>query len=272
VPFARSEDGGQTWTHAASSPFDFHENRYHAFYDLEVRPGKPDELFANMGGNVVNISTDGGWNWQLQHGHNAPGSNYPCVLHIPAADPARVYQGCEAPLDIAWIARQTINASDSTRLENFQYVVQPLGNGELNIENRRPNALTSLPGESLILYAGIEGGLLKITAASQFKWILKQSQANSEYAYVSAIWVNPDNPKHIIFGGFDKGPSPAAFALYETHDEGARIRRIPAPRGFVFPWVQQIVDTGDDLLVLISDDPDHNASTPDPLFVYRLSY
>jgi len=272
VPMARSTDGGMTWTNAATSVFNSFENMYYVFYDLEARPGHPDTLYANMSGNVINVSIDGGANWHLQQGYAEPGFNYPCVIHVPATDNAHVYQGCEAPLDFAWIARQTISANDAANLSGFEYLVYQDTSGDLLIENRRPNALTSAKSSPLALYAGIEGGLLKIEADGDFKWLMRQTQAHTEYAYVSAIWVDPADAKHIIFGGFDKGPAPADFTLYETFDEGKAITRIQSPRRFTFPWIEQIVDTGEDLLVAISDNTDQDSSTLDPLYVFRLAY
>ena len=129
------------------------------FFDLAIAPDDPDRLYANLSGPSVAISTDGGLNWALANGETEVFFGDACVIHILDSEPGTLYQGCEAPLDNAWVATQDIDPANPFALSNFTFVA---GGPDFALENRRPNGLASGPARPGTLYAGLEGALIAL--------------------------------------------------------------------------------------------------------------
>lgn len=251
APFYRSDDGGNTWVASAAWPRNPFDQSTEPFFDLAIAPDDPERLYANLSGSSVAISTDGGLTWTLANGETEVFFGDPCVMHVLAADPGRLYQGCEAPLDIAWVATQDIEPADPLTLANFTFVA---GGPDFALENRRPNSLASGPARPETLYAGLEGGLIALDD-SGFEFVFRAEEGTTDppYAYISTIWLDTDDRNHVIFGGDINGED-TVLSLFETRDHGATIRRIRPPRALRDPAVEQIVATvAGDLAVLVSE-------------------
>lgn len=251
APFYRSDDGGTTWVPSASWPRNSFDQSTEPFFDLAVAPDDPDRLYANLSGASIAISTDGGITWALANGETEVFFGDPCVIHILNSDPGTLYQGCEAPLDFAWVATHDIDAANPFALENFTYVA---GGSDLALENRRPNSLASGPARATTLYAGLEGALIALDD-SGFEFVFRAEEGSTDppYAYIGGIWLDPEDPDHLVFGGGVNGEN-TVLSLFETRDSGANLRRIREPREFVDPSIEQIVPLeGEHLAVLVSD-------------------
>jgi hypothetical protein len=250
-PFYRSDDGGNTWVPSAAWPSNPFELSSEPFFDLAIAPDDPDRLYANLSGPSVAISTDGGVTWVLANGETEVFFGDPCVVHVLESRPATLFQGCEAPLDNAWVATQDIDPADPFTLANFAFVA---GGPDFALENRRPNSFASGPARPGTLYAGLEGALIALDDAGfDFVFRAEEGAIDPPYAYVTAIWLDPDDPDHLVFGGGVNGEN-AVLSLFETRDHGATIRRIRPPGGLQDPAVEQILPVGSgELAVLISE-------------------
>jgi hypothetical protein len=251
APFYRSDDAGNTWVASATWPRNVFDQSTEPFFDLAVAPDDSNRLYANLSGPSVAISTDAGSTWALANGETEVFFGDPCVVHVLESRPDTLFQGCEAPLDIAWIAIQDIDPANPFSLENFTFVA---GGPDLALENRRPNSIASGPARPDTLYAGLEGALIALDDSGfEFIFRAEEGSADPPYAYISAIWLDPDDADHLIFGGGVNGEN-TVLSLFETRDHGSTIRRIGPPRNLVDPAVEQIVPVGDGALaVLISE-------------------
>lgn len=255
-PFYRSDDGGNTWVGSATFPRSPFDQSSEPFFDLAIAPDDADRLYGNLSGPSVAISTDGGLTWTLANGETEVFFGDPCVLHVLAEDPGRLYQGCEAPLDNAWVATQDIDAQDPYTLSNFTFVA---GGPDYALENRRPNAMASSAARPGTLYVGLEGAVIALDDEG-FEFVFRAQEGDAEhpYAYVGAIWADPDDGDHLIFGGGVNGDN-EVLSLFETRDHGRTLRRLSPPEALIDPAVEQILPAGDGgLVVLVSEaaDPD----------------
>ncbi len=255
APFYRSDDGGSSWFASATFPRNSFDGATEPFFDLAVAPDDPDRLYANLSGPSVAISTDGGLNWSLVNGETEVFFGDPCVIHILDSAPGKLFQGCEAPLDNAWIATQDIDPANPMALDNFTFVA---GGPDFALDNRRPNAFASGPARPDTLYAGLEGALIALDAAG-FEFVFRAEEGSTDppYAYIGAIWLDPEDPDHLVFGGGVNGEN-GTLSLFETRDHGGTIRRVRPPGALRDPAVEQLAPLGDGLAVLISqpNDPD----------------
>lgn len=247
-PFYRSDDGGVTWVASATFPRNPFDLSSEPFFDLAVAPDDPDRLYANLSGPSVAISTDGGLNWALANGETEVYFGDPCVLHVLAAAPGRLYQGCEAPLDNAWVATLDIDPQDAFTLRNFTFVA---GGPDYSLENRRPNAMASGPARPGTLYVGLEGALIALDDEG-FEFVFRADGSDQEhpYAYIAAIWADPEDGDHLVFGGGVNGEN-EFLSLFETRDHGRTLRRMSLPEALVDPAVEQIVSAAEGALAVL---------------------
>ena len=250
-PFYRSDDGGNTWVASTVWPRNVFDQSTEPFFDLAVAPDDSNRLYANLSGASVAISTDGGMTWALANGATEVFFGDPCVIHVLDSTPGTLFQGCEAPLDNAWVATQEIDPSDPFALSNFTFVA---GGPDFALENRRPNSFASGLARPGTLYAGLEGAVIALDESGfDFVFLATDGSADPPYAYITAIWLDPDDPDHLVFGGGVNGEN-TELSLFESRDHGATIRSIRAPRDLEDPSVEQIVQLDDDsLAVLISE-------------------
>jgi len=247
-PFYRSDDGGNAWLPGVTFPRNSFDQSSEPFFDLSVAPDDPDRLYANLSGPSVAISTDGGLNWALANGATEVFFGDACVIHILDSMPGTLFQGCEAPLDSAWIATQDIDPANPFTLSNFTFVA---GGPDFALENRRPNGLASGLARPATLYAGLEGATIALDD-SGFDFVFRAEEGSEDppYVYVAAIWLDPDDADHLVFGGGINGEN-TELALYESRDHGETIRRIQMPRALTDPSVEQIVTADEDALAVL---------------------
>ncbi len=247
-PFYRSDDGGGTWVASATFPRNPFDLSSEPFFDLAIAPDDPDRLYGNLSGPSVAISTDGGLNWTLANGETEVYFGDPCVLHVLAAVPGRLYQGCEAPLDNAWVAALDIDPQDPFALRNFTFVA---GGPDYSLENRRPNAMAGSPARPGTLYVGLEGALIALDDEG-FEFVFRADEGDTEhpYAYIAAIWADPEDGDHLVFGGGINGEN-EVLSLFETRDHGRTLRRLSLPAALVDPAVEQIVPAADGALAVL---------------------
>ena len=259
APFYRSDDAGNTWIASASWPRNLFDQSTEPFFDIAIAPDDSNRLYANLSGPSVGISTDGGMTWALANGETEVFFGDSCVMHVLASTPGTLFQGCEAPLDNAWVATQDIDPANPFSLTNFTFVA---GGPDFALENRRPNSFASGPARPGTLYAGLEGALIALDESGfEFVFHAAEGSTNPPYAYITAIWLDPDDPDHLVFGGGVNGEN-SVLSLFETRDHGATIRRIRPQRHLSDPSVEQIVQIDDDsLAVLISEN--ENPGEPD---------
>ena len=89
------------------------------------------------------------------------------------------------------------------------------------------------------------------------------------YVYVGAIWLDPEEPDHLVFGGGINGEN-TTLSLFETRDHGATLRQVRPPAQLTDPSVEQVAPVGDGLAVLVSEAADPEGLTRSlRLFVLR---
>lgn len=253
-----STDGGTTWNESNSPVFDDYEDHYENYLCFAVRPGHPEHIYANLeGGTMIAVSTDGGLTWaRRNYDKESYAGDQSNITFIPGNDKI-LYQGSESPLDDAWLGKYDINISDPVFLENFSRIV-----GIDTWSNRRPDELQTNSYTGNNIYVGQEGALSKVSG-TESRFIFKSDGSNFPYTYVYAIWVDPDNTNHLLFGGAIK--QGGEMNMYETYDEGRTITRFTDTFGFLKPDVREIISTDTYPAIIISDDE----GTTVKLFLYK---
>ena len=242
-----SDDAGITWNAGNNLIFDDINKRYEDYECFAVRPDHPNQIYANLGGGTsMAVSTDGGVNWVRSNKETASVFGYACDIAFLPKNPDVIYQGAESPLDNAWLGKYDINSSDPTALNNFQKIV------DMSVwDNRRPKELQINLFTGNDIYVGQEGALSKVSGSTN-KFIFKSDGKNFPYSYIYAIWVDPTNTQHLLFGGVQNGGDD--MNLYETFDEGKTIKRFTDKMGFISPNIREIVNTNTDPAIIINDD------------------
>lgn len=238
--FHVSYDGGRNWEAAQSGPRDG-DNRPEGFVDVVSFAANPDLLYASLaGGPGIAVSTDGGRNWQRVNGQTESFFGYPCHLGVLPERPDRLYQGCEAPLDFARIGYYTLG-SDPLQIGESQELA-----GVDRLSNRRPQVFAHSPARPGWIYAGLEGALVAIDERGNLDFVYQagddevSADDDSPYIYVTALWIDPANPAHLIFGGGINGTD-GDLVLFETFDHGRTRQRLPAIEGLRNPRAQTVL-------------------------------
>ncbi|MGM9509012.1 WD40/YVTN/BNR-like repeat-containing protein [Larkinella sp. GY13] len=244
-----STDGGATWKAAQSPVHDELDNRYETYVCLAVRPTHPDQIYANLeGGTMIAVSTDGGINWQRMNHETDSRWGYRSTIVFLPDNPNQLFQGSENPLDDAWLGRYDIDASDPVLLTNFTKVVDRSVFG-----NRRPVELQTTAYTGNRIYVGQEGALSKVTGTHTL-FIFKAEEDNPTlpYTYIYGIWIDPNNTKHILFGGAVNG-NQTLVSLFETFDEGKVIMPVTADSTLATAQVTKIIATDTDPAIVLYD-------------------
>ncbi|ACY14598.1 hypothetical protein [Haliangium ochraceum] len=233
--FALSSDRGQSFAlYGAELGYDdAGTRRYDAVNDLAVH--RSGAIYAAMSGVSIARSSDGGQSWSYVFGQPAQ-ICYPCRLHIAAGAPDALYQGCECPLDMASIDRFALPESadggfpdQGERLLDYR-----------DIGNRRINSFASTDAYPGRVYAGVEGALLWLEGADEWDYLYRSMGAEKLYTYVEAIWIDPCDPAHIVFGGGEQSEN-QMLSLFESYDEGVSWEMLMPP-GLSFD--QAVVERG----------------------------
>ncbi|UKT65974.1 sialidase family protein [Pedobacter mucosus] len=242
-----SDDAGVTWKAGNNIIFDDFNKRYEDYVCFAVRPDHPQQIYANLGGGKsMAVSTDGGINWIRPNNETGSFFGYPCNIAFLPKNPDAIYQGAESPLDDAWLGKYDISNSDPAILNNFQKIVNMAV-----WDNRRPNELQTNLFTGNDIYVGQEGALSKVSESTN-KFIFKSDGKNFPYSYIYAIWIDPTDTKHLLFGGAQNGGDD--MNLYETSDEGKTIKRFTDKMGFTKPNIREIVNTNTYPAIIVNDD------------------
>jgi hypothetical protein len=249
--FHISIDGGATWQAADAPIFDNANNKYENYVCLAVRPDHPDHIYANMeGGTTIAISKDGGLSWARMNNQSDSYFGYGSVIVFLPGNANQIYQGSENPLDDAWLGKYDIDETDPISITNFEKIIDTQ-----TWENRRPNELQTYSFVPNAIYVGQEGALSKVTGTTN-KFIYKSENDNYPYSYIQAIWADPANTDHLLFGGFlNNAEQP--MSLYETYDEGETIARIEDKLELDNPLVMEIISTNTYPAIILEDYDKH---------------
>lgn len=230
-PFYVSYDAGRTWENARSAFFDPLRNRHEGFADIAVYPKDPLVMYASFeGGPGLAVSTNGGRDWKRADSSSDSYIGYPCRISFVPGDDERLYQGCEALLDMVRIGYFDLDENAPGRVGELEVLAGTAVEGKPDVDNRRPNLLLGSPARPGWLYAGLEGALVAIKGGQLERVYFSPLDADPAsnphpYLYVSAVWIDPTNPFHVIFGGGLNGENHSP-RLYETYDHGLKLRDI----------------------------------------------
>jgi hypothetical protein len=255
---------GQSWTPAAAWPRvpagRPDAGSSYAFASLEPDPADADVVYGGLDADSIAVTVDGGATWVLANGALEPNFGYPCVPHRPRGANV-LLQGCELPLDVAWVSARTVSTDDRFTLSGFRYVF-----GYPNMEeigNRRINSMVSVAGRGDRVLVGVEGGLLELTSTdgawsgrnhieSRVYYRSDGESSSRPYAYIRAIAPLSGDGRRALFGGTVNGTNDV-LSLFETTNGGFTVRRVPTPMELEDPRVEQAVVVGNDVLLVISD-------------------
>jgi hypothetical protein len=186
-------------------------------------------------------------------------------------------QGCELPLDTAWVGARRVVEQDRFSLPDFRFLYGYPDFEEL--ENRRINSMVGVPAHAERVLVGVEGGLVELTTQSgnwtddsdiAARWIMRVEDSTLPYAYIRGIAALDDDGRHLLFGGTVNGFN-ETLSLFEAEDDN--LNQLSAPVTLQDPRVEQVwrLNERDVLLVISVVDPaDTSPQPPHRPKVYRL--
>lgn len=206
--FLRSTNHGNTFT-ALDNGLSYCLSGYCGFLTPTVARFVDPLIFLNAGsGRNLLVTKDQGASWSA-----LSGSIDAYVCSEPAFEliDNRVVMGGECPLDFAYVWGGTLQPD----------LLSWVPGGELKpvslpaIENRNVQ-FVERRGDSSLVFAGIEGGLLKSTdKGTSFKFVLKYPLSGSEkFPYVQQILYPLSHPDLFVATGFDKGITQSGYLAY----------------------------------------------------------
>ncbi|HEX2059737.1 MAG TPA: sialidase family protein [Thermoanaerobaculia bacterium] len=176
-----------------------------------------DRLFVNAGGNVL-VSGDHGASWSILQGASSTGKPQEQACYDPAFELVgpRLLIGGECPLDSAYLRTGTLAA------DRLQWQEEPVAAQTPFLENRNIQFIRRR-GDSNLVYAGIEGALLRSTdAGASYEFILHYDHDAPKYPYITHILFPSTHPSAIVIAGFDKARGGPYLAV--SFDDGATWR------------------------------------------------
>lgn len=259
-----STSGGLDWTAAAvwprGAPGSAAAGQSFRFASLEPDPHDANVVYGGLDAESIAVTVDGGASWLLTDGAEQPSFGYPCVPHRPRGALV-LLQGCELPLDFAWVGARDVVTVDRFRLPNFRYLYGYPNDEELG--NRRINSIVAPPERDDRILVGVEGGLLELTSENgtwsdrqkvTARWVFRSEGESTAvpYAYIRAIAPLGGDGGRVLFGGTVNGINDV-LALFESNGTGISWR-IEAPLELEDPRVEQAVRlSGRDVLLVISE-------------------
>ena len=252
LPFARTTDW-TNWTPGGDALRSGSTGLRLGLADLAIQPagqaGAPPVLYATASGTNIARSTDDGQTWTFVVGQPEEMATYDCLLHVFGAS---LYQGCEAPLDIAWVRRYDIADRATPSLGDGTVVID-------DIDNRRINSFATFPMQPVAqtLFVGLEGAVVALEPDGSWRWLFRvEPDGSAPYTYVKSIWVDPADPEHIVFGGGEEQYAEDRSGLHETFDGGETSTVVTGPAGIDFakagiPAGMPIGPDGRDLLLVV---------------------
>ncbi len=181
---------------------------------IEVIGGR---LFVNAGGNVL-VSGNEGASWSILFGASSTGKPQAQACYDPAFAVAgqRLLIGGECPLDTAYLRTGTLSA------DRLSWQEEPVDAQTPFLENRNVQFIRER-GTSDVIYAGIEGALLRSTdAGASYEFILHYDLEAPKYPYITHILFPSTEPSTIVIAGFDKASGGPYLAV--SFDDGATWR------------------------------------------------
>lgn len=247
-----SHDSGRSWEPALSSPKD-PDGKQEGFVDLVVSPLDSDYLFAGLaGGPGIAFSTDGGRNWARVNGETDSYFGYSCHIGLLPEQNDKLYQGCELPLDFASLKVYDLNARALGVIGKPRTVVDVD-----RISNRRPQVLVGSPARKGWMYAGLEGAVVAFTAEGKLEYVYRADETGRDpYIYVTALWIDPANPRHLVFGGGLNGPD-GELTAFETFDHGLTLNPLQSPSGLRNPTLHTLLamdGKGDEFAAVLTEE------------------
>ena len=235
-------------------------------------------MYGGLSGDTVAVTVDGGATWIMSDGATEPAFGDACVLYRSAAIPI-LLQGCELPLDAAWVGARRVVEEDRFSLPDFRFLYGFPNLEEL--ENRRINSMVGVAARADRVLVGVEGGLLELTTESGNwtdrdditpNWIMRVEQSDSTlpYAYIRGIATLDDDGAQLLFGGTVNGLN-ETLSLFEVND--GNLSQLSAPMTLHDPRVEQIWRLEDRDVLLVISDADPADTSPEPPHrpkVYRL--
>jgi hypothetical protein len=244
-----SLDDGQTWT-TASAPGTPRSGAA-ALPAMLATIGSLDgglRMFGTYGGNTLDVSDNGGLSWtRLVEGASTPAGGFAIdsagqtLWHVsePVLDRVAanwMFISDRGPLPSSWNG-QLLPGWDA----NGVYAAEPD------------------PFDSHAIYLGGEGRLGYLHGAASpllvdVPWI-ESPNSSQLYTYITAIWVDPQTPSRVFFGGGEQGGGPAR--LLESTQGGLSPREVPldgCPAGVV--RAIQASPSGSKLLVFVEQASD----------------
>jgi hypothetical protein len=275
-----STDQGMTWTAASEwprgEPGSLFEGASFPFYTLEPDPADAAVVYGGLSGDTIAVTIDGGATWIMTDGMTEPAFGDACVSYRSAATPV-LLQGCELPLDTAWVGARRVVEQDRFALPDFRFLYGYPDLEELG--NRRINSIVGVPAHTDRVLVGVEGGLVELTTESGNwtdrsdiapRWIMRVEDSTLPYAYIRGIAALDEDGQRLLFGGTVNGLN-ETLSLFESTDGG--LVQLSAPGTLHDPRVEQIwrLNDRDVLLVISEGDPaDTSPDAPHRPKVYRL--
>ncbi len=261
-PFWWSLDGGHTWSNAETSFFEPLEQEFETLVEVLVHPLDAQILFAGFtGGEGIAWSRDGGRNWTRADGAEGAFFGYSCHIAFVDGHPDRIYQGCEQPLDVASLFYYPLDLQAQVPLGERVYIAGNLGSGDLpDLSNRRPQLLLGSKARPGVLYAGLEGAVVAVDALGKLEQIYWSDNfdGGADYLYMSAVWINPRDPSHLLMGGGINGEN-QVIGIVETFDHGRTLKSLSPPTSVSDPIVDSVIpldETGSSFLVVVTESSD----------------
>ena len=208
--FLRSTNHGNTFT-ALDNGLSYCISGYCGFLTPTVARFADPLIFLNAGsGRNLLVTKDQGASWSALYGTIEP---YVCSEPAFELIDNRVLMGGECPLDFAYLWGGALKPD----------LLSWVPGGELKpvslpaIENRNVQFVERRKDSSLV-FAGIEGGLLKSTdKGASFRFVLQYPLSGSQkFAYVQQILYPQSHPDLFVATGFDKGITQAGYLAYSV--------------------------------------------------------
>lgn len=279
-----STDSGLSWIPAAEwprgEPGSPEGEVSFRFYALEPDPVDADVIYGNLDADTVAVTVDGGATWLMANGVTSPNFGYACVPYRPSSRPI-LLQGCEVPLDVAWVGARRVIEVDRFQLPDFRYVYGRPHSEELR--NRRINSIAAPSRLNDRVLVGVEGGLVLLTSTSGLwtgltdttaEWLFRREvETGSPYPYIRAIATLDADGHHVLFGGPLQDDN-LELSLYETTNNGRTVWQLDAPFELYDPRIEQAwrLEATDVLLVIGQIEPNdpRGSMGPHSPKVYRL--
>lgn len=273
-----STTGGLDWIAASvwpkAAPGSAAAGQSFRFASLEPDPDDANVVYGGLDADSIAVTVDGGATWIMTDGATEPNFGYPCVSHRPRGALV-LLQGCELPLDVAWVGARDVLEADRFRLTGFRYLYGFPNMDELG--NRRINSMVAPPARSDRVLVGVEGGLVELTSEDgawtdrteiAARWVFRSDGEESAvpYAYIRAIAPLGGDGRRVLFGGTVNGTN-EVLSLFESNG-GSIAWRVDSPFELDDPRVEQAIRlAANDVLLVISEATQDEGRTSK---VYRL--